>query len=185
VLVRCPQCHSEFRLVEFEPDQRVVRYLCPGCDEIVRLDLALDEVPSSSSSGSFRSLERRSTVLVADDSPAVRHVAASLLQRADFNVLLARDGEDALQKLREEHPDLMVLDLLMPGTTGFEVLRRMRSEERIRETRVIVMSSVFKGNVQDYLEELGVRGFIDKTQLAAELVPHTRRILDAASGESP
>jgi len=71
MLVRCPQCKTEFRLVGEPPAEKVVRYLCPGCQAIVRIDVELDEVRSSSSSGSYRSIPRRKKVLVADDSELV------------------------------------------------------------------------------------------------------------------
>ena len=92
MLVRCPQCGTEFRLVDYAPDERVVKYLCPGCNDIVRIDLEQDEVQSSSSSGHYSTLERRSTVLIADDSPRVREQANELLSEAGYNVLLASDG---------------------------------------------------------------------------------------------
>ena len=68
MLVRCPQCRKEFRPVDFTPDRRVVQYLCPGCEQIVGIDLEMDEVATSSSSGSYKTMDRPWTILVADDS---------------------------------------------------------------------------------------------------------------------
>ena len=89
MLVQCPQCKTEFRLVDYRPDRRVIKYLCSGCSSIVQVDLELDEVRTSSSSGSYRALERRKTVLVADDAKQVQDLAEALLCKAGYRVLLA------------------------------------------------------------------------------------------------
>jgi predicted Zn finger-like uncharacterized protein len=181
MLVRCPECKAQFRLVEDRPGERVVRYLCPGCETIVSVDLALDEVQSSSSAASYRGLERAKTVLVADDARTTLEMAGDLLRDAGFNVILATDGIEALQVIRERHPDLVVLDLLMPRMTGFDVLREMQQDERISGTPVMAMSGVYRDNVVEFLQELGARGFMEKTQLEETLVFRTRQILEAAS----
>ena len=178
MLVRCPQCGTEFRLVDYKPDDRVVKYLCAGCGNIVRIDLQQDEVDSSSSSGHFRSLERRKTILVADDSQQIREQAEELLSTAGYNVLLAGDGTEALTMVREEHPDLVLLDLLMPSMTGFDVLRAILEDERLKETRVLTMSGVYKDNVVGFLQQLGVCGFVDKEQLGETLVFRVQQVLE-------
>lgn len=183
MLVRCPQCGTEFRLLEYNLDERVVKYLCPGCENIVRIDLELDEVHSSSSSSSYSTLDRRKTVLVADDDRMILDLAACLLRDAGFNVLLASDGEEALRLIREQHPDLVVLDLLMPRMTGFDVLREVRQDERIKDTPVVALSGVYKDNVVDFLHHLGAKGFLDKGQIREALVFRAQQLL--ASGTPP
>lgn len=180
MLVRCPQCRSEIRIVDYGRDERVIKYLCPDCSEIVRIDLAMDEVRSSSSSGSYRSLERRRTVLVADDSRGVIEMAERLLSEAGYHVLIASDGLDALRVIREEHPDLVVLDLLMPRMTGFDVLRELRHDERIKDTPVLAMSGVYKDNVLEFLHQIGAQGFLAKEQIQDSLVFRVQGLLDPA-----
>jgi len=177
MLVRCPQCKTEFRLVDYAAEDRVVRYLCPGCEAIVRIDLTLDEVHSSSSAGSYRNLRRRRTVLVADDAGPILHLAEGLLLEAGYNVLTAGDGVEALRIVREEHPDLVVLDLLMPRLTGFDVLREIRQDERVKDTPVLVISSVYKDNILGFLHQLGAQGFLDKQQIEASLAFRVQSIL--------
>lgn len=177
MLVRCPQCRTEFRLVDYTPSDRVVKYLCPGCEIIVRIDLEQDEVLSSSSSGSYRSLDRKKTVLVADDAEAVLKECEALLKDAGFNVLLAADGVEALRLVREEHPDLVVLDLLMPRMTGFDVLREIRQDERVRDTKVVAISSVYKEGILEFLHQLGALGFLDKELIRESLVFRVQALL--------
>jgi CheY-like chemotaxis protein len=177
MLVRCPQCRNEFRLTGYGTAERVVKYLCPGCRTIVRIDLEMDEVRSSSSSGSYRGLDRRRTVLVADDSETTLAVAERLLSEAGYIVLVASDGLEALRILREEHPDLLVLDLLMPRLTGFDVLREVLKDERIKDTPVLAMSGVYRDNVLEFLAALGAKGFLDKERLEESLVRRVQAIL--------
>lgn len=177
MLVRCPQCKSEFRLVDYTPAERVVKYLCPGCEVIVRVDLEMDEVRSSSSSGHYSAIQRRKTVLVADDSEAVLREAEHALADAGYQVLLASDGAEALRRIREEHPDLVVLDLLMPRMTGFDVLREMRQDERVKDTPVLAMSCVYKDNIMGFLHDLGAQGFLDKEQIQGSLAFRVQTLL--------
>ncbi len=179
MLVRCPQCRTEFRLVGYGQAERVVKYLCPGCRTIVRIDLEMDEVRTSSSSGSYRAVSRRKTVLVADDSERSLALAERLLTEAGYNVILAADGVEALRVLREGHPDLVLLDLLMPRLTGFDVLREVRQDERVKDTPVLAMSGVYRDNVIGFLQQLGARGFLDKSKLEETLVARVQAILPA------
>ena len=107
-----------------------------------------------------------------------------MLGEAGYRVLLAADGLEALDLISTEHPDLVVLDLLMPRMTGFEVLRAVRQDERIRNTPVMAMSGVYADNVMGFLQELDVSGFLSKGQLRQSLVFRAERILADAEPAS-
>ena len=126
-------------------------------------------------------MTERTRILVADDSDLVLAVAESLLSQSGYEVLRASDGLAALRAIREHRPSLVVLDLLMPKMTGFDVLREMRREEAIAGIPVVVMSGVYKENVVGFLRQIGVSGFLDKENLEATLVARVREIL-AVSG---
>lgn len=179
MLVRCPDCKTEFRLVGFEGDERVVRYFCSSCDRIVRIDLQMDEIPSSSSSGSYRAVERSLTVLVADDDERERSRTEDLLRGAGYNVVVASDGAEALEMIRDIHPDLVVLDLLMPRVSGFEVLQKMERDERLKAIPVVAVGSVFKENISEFVRLRGAEGFIERGDLRERLVKKTKQILDS------
>src|SRR5213594_1466655 len=179
VVVRCPHCKNVIRLREVDGQSRVIKYLCSNCQEIVRIDLLQDEVKSSSTADSFERTDHRKKILVADDTVTVRKVAARLLASAGYDVLEAEDGRQALDLVQNEHPDLILLDLLMPKMTGFDVLREIKRSGRVKQTPVLVMSGVFKKDVLDFLRAVGVAGFLDKDQIKDSLLLRVQQILAA------
>jgi len=184
MLVRCPRCRAENQVSDYDPQQRAVRYLCSGCDCIVSLDLLLDQVPSSSAPLSFARVERPRTILVADDDAATRAVAAEILREAGYDVLEAGDGTAALDSFERGHPDLLLVELLMPGVNGVDIVRTVRGGGRARSTPVLVMGSVFKPDVVALLESLGAAGFIDKDGLVDTLVFRVAQALGEHDGTS-
>ena len=179
MVVKCPNCKNVIRLREVDGQSRVIKYLCSNCQEIVRIDLLQDEVKSSSTADSFERTEHRKKILVADDTVTVRKVAARLLASAGYDVLEAEDGRQALDLVQNEHPDLILLDLLMPKMTGFDVLREIKRSGRVKETPILIMSGVFKKDVLDFLQAAGVAGFLDKEQIKDSLLFRVQQILAA------
>ncbi len=184
MIVRCPQCKEKNRLRETSPGERVTSFLCPSCDSIVRLDLAQDEVHSSSAATSFERTERNQKVLVADDTETVLVLVSDMLQEAGFDVVQSRDGEDTMRQIRDQHPDLVLLDLLMPKMTGFDVLREMEKDERIKTIPVLVMSGVYKEDIVTFLQHLGACGFIDKETLQDNLIFRVKHVLSGTHAVS-
>ena len=177
MLVLCPKCRQEIRLVDVHSGERVIRYLCRGCESIVHLDLNQDVVPTTSSADSGCTVVRRKTVLVADDAEPVLKLAKALLEDAGYNVLLAPDGAQALKLIRQWRPDLVLLDLLLPRMTGFEVLREIRRDDRIKDTPVVAMSGVYKDKILAFLRRQKAQGFLDKGQIRDQLVFRAQRVL--------
>jgi CheY-like chemotaxis protein len=179
LVVRCPNCKTVIRLREVDGQSRVIKYLCSNCQEVVRIDLLQDEVKSSSTADSFEKTEHKKKILVADDTATVRKVAARLLTGAGYDVLEAEDGKQALDLVNNEHPDLILLDLLMPKMTGFDVLREIKKSARIKETPILIMSGVFKKDVLDFLQASGVTGFIDKERIKDSLLFRVQQIFSS------
>ena len=80
-------------------------------------------------------------VLVVDDSATDRQLATSLLQKQGYSVIAAVDGEDALEKIAVEPPPLVVLDIILPGMNGYQVLRQLKSSPQTKDIKVILVSS--------------------------------------------
>lgn len=79
-----------------------------------------------------KNVEIRPTVLVVDDSVTVRKVTSRFLERQGYNVMLAKDGIDAIEILQETIPDLILLDIEMPRMDGFEVATQIRYSKRLQ-----------------------------------------------------
>ncbi len=84
----------------------------------------------------------RGTILIVDDTPANLRVLVDYLPQQGFKVLVARSGEQALEQVRHAHPDLILLDVVMPGLDGFETCRRLKADPRTREIPIIFMTAL-------------------------------------------
>ena len=113
-------------------------------------------------------------ILVADDDPHIRRLIAELLTAEGFKVLMAEDGEEAMQLCREEHPDLMVLDIIMPKMDGMEVCRRLRDE-----TAAPIVFLTAKDDITDLVSGLAIGGddYITKPFKGAELIARVKAAL--------
>ncbi|NJO93876.1 MAG: response regulator [Hydrococcus sp. RM1_1_31] len=87
------------------------------------------------------------TALVVDDSSTERQIISSCLQNEGINVLIATSGEEALEKIKDTRPDVIVLDVVLPGRSGFEICRELKAETSTRSIPVIICST--KGSEMD------------------------------------
>ncbi|HVF32854.1 MAG TPA: response regulator transcription factor [Acidimicrobiales bacterium] len=119
-------------------------------------------------------------VLVVDDDPDIRMLVAFALEDSGYTVRQASDGEAALGALEAKAPDAMVLDVMMPGTDGFGVLRGMRAKRIAPETRVILLTC--KTEERDHLRgwELGADEYLTKPFDPEELVARVRWLLQSS-----
>ncbi len=83
----------------------------------------------------------RHTILVADDEAVLRALAHATLAADGHDVLEAADGDEALELARRARPDLIVLDLMMPGRSGFDVLLELRADPRLAATPVVMLTA--------------------------------------------
>lgn len=125
------------------------------------------------------------TVLLVDDEPAITDNLAPFLGRAGFHVEVAPDGEEALAFLARATPDLIVLDVLLPGLDGRAVLRRVREEHR--EVPVLLLTQVGESTERAMALEEGADDYLNKPFDPQELVARIRAVLrrgQAAGGTS-
>jgi two-component system alkaline phosphatase synthesis response regulator PhoP len=120
-------------------------------------------------------------ILVADDDPIVLKFLEALLSDAGYEVHTAGDGETALQKIREEKPDLVILDLVMPYRDGFDICRTVRQSPSTRTLPIIILSMKEKETDIIRCFEAGADEFVRKPFNALELIARIRKILDRRS----
>jgi DNA-binding response OmpR family regulator len=116
-----------------------------------------------------------SRILIADDEPHIREVVRAYLEREGYDVIEAADGETALRQARAGHPDLVVLDVMLPGRSGFEIVRALRGEG----SAVGVLMLTARDDVIDRVAglELGADDYVTKPFEPRELVARVGAIL--------
>lgn len=112
----------------------------------------------------------RPTVMVVDDSLTVRKITSRLLIREGYEVVLAKDGVDALEQLIEVMPDVILSDIEMPRMDGFDLLRNIRSDERLKHLPVIMITSRTADKHRNYAEEIGANHYLGKPYDEVELL---------------
>jgi len=119
----------------------------------------------------------RGSVLVVDDEPTIGDVVSRYLQRAGYTTRLAADGPSAVSAAATERPDLVVLDLMLPGIDGLEVMRRIREQDRRSRTPIILLTA--KGEESDRIIglRLGADDYVVKPFSPAELVARVDAVL--------
>ena len=120
--------------------------------------------------------ERAPRVLLVEDE---RHIVESLsfvLEREGFEVSAAADGESALERLRAERPDVLVLDVMLPKLGGLEVLKLVRADAALRTLPVVVLTARGRPHDRRMAEEIGVEAFMTKPFANQDVVDAVRRL---------
>jgi CheY-like chemotaxis protein len=123
---------------------------------------------------------KRKRILVADDEVYILHILEFSLNLEGYEVVSATSGAEALSKIAHEHPDLVVLDVLMPEIDGHEVCRRLKSDERTREIPVIFLSAKDTPADQEIGLRLGADAYITKPFSPQRLIDTIQGLLDGA-----
>jgi DNA-binding response OmpR family regulator len=126
---------------------------------------------------------KRKRILVADDEVYIVHILEFSLNMEGYEVISATSGEEALRKAEKERPDLVVLDVLMPGMTGHEVCRRLRLDERTRDIPIIFLTARDTLADRDFGLGLGANAYITKPFGPRRLIEAIEALLDDASGQ--
>jgi chemosensory pili system protein ChpA (sensor histidine kinase/response regulator) len=113
-------------------------------------------------------------VMIVDDSLTVRKITSRLLQREGFAVLTAKDGVDALQRVAEQVPDVILLDIEMPRMDGFEFTKTIKRDERFSAIPIIMITSRTAEKHRNMAAELGVDMYLGKPYQEEELLRHLR-----------
>jgi DNA-binding response OmpR family regulator len=118
-------------------------------------------------------------ILIADDEPNILISLEYLMKREGYAVSVARDGAEALETLRRERPTLVLLDVMMPTKTGFEVCQAVRADDELKDTLILMLTA--KGRDTDVAKglALGANDYITKPFSTKELVQKVRELLAA------
>ena len=127
-------------------------------------------VPATPKVEPVQGLRTHNIVMVVDDSLTVRRVTQRLLAREGYQVVLAKDGVDALEHLQSITPDVMLVDIEMPRMDGFDLTRNVRNDERTRHIPIIMITSRTASKHRSYALELGVNEYLGKPYQEEQLL---------------
>ncbi|TDQ43762.1 response regulator transcription factor [Tepidicella xavieri] len=118
------------------------------------------------------------TILIADDEPNILISLEFLMKREGYEVRLARDGQEAIDAILAHRPDLVLLDVMMPHKSGFDVCQEVRATESVRDTRILMLTA--KGRDTDVAKglALGANAYMTKPFSTRELVEKVREMLE-------
>ncbi len=119
-------------------------------------------------------------ILIADDEPNIVISLEYLMRREGYEVGVARDGNEALEMIRRQPPDLVLLDAMMPGKSGFEVCQQVRADEALGSVRILMLTAKGRENDMTKGKALGVDAYVVKPFSTRDLAEQVRDILDSS-----
>ena len=121
-------------------------------------------------------------ILIVDDEPNIVISLEFLMRREGFEVTVAQDGEEALRRIAEEQPDLVLLDVMMPKINGFDVCARLRENPALADMRIVMLTA--KGREAEIRKglSLGADGYITKPFSTRDMVTQVRNLLGPEEG---
>ncbi len=120
-------------------------------------------------------------ILVVEDEPEIRILVKTILEKAGYSVVEAEDGEAALRLVNEEEPDLVLLDVMIPGIEGWEVCRRIRENEATRRLPIIMVTVRTTDEDIQRSVECGANAHINKPFDQRELLDTIKKLLGETS----
>jgi len=122
------------------------------------------------------------TIVVVDDSPMILRMLCMALESADYEVATAEDGEEALARIREHQPPLVLLDAMMPKLDGYQVCAAVRGDASIvPQPHVIMLTASGQEADRQRAEDAGVNEFMTKPFSPSQLLERVEEVLNAAS----
>jgi len=118
-----------------------------------------------------------SRIVYAEDDPDIRLLVTYKLERAGFSVIAVADGAQALRVIREEPPDVVILDVQMPGISGIDVCRRLRADDDTARVPILMITAAARPQDMDLAQAAGATGYIIKPFSPNEMVAQVRAMM--------
>ncbi len=119
------------------------------------------------------------TILLVEDDPFLVDIYSTKLKEAGFSVQVAIDGKEALKKMKEDVPDLLLLDIVLPNFNGWEILRKIERDEKLNTLKIIVLSNLGEKQEIEKGLKLGAARYLVKAHYTpSEVVEEIKKILE-------
>ena len=117
-------------------------------------------------------------IILVEDDPFLIDIYTTKLKELDFAIQVATDGEEAISKIKEEKPDLIVLDIVLPHVDGWEILREIKGEEKLAKTKIIILSNLGQKEEVEKGLQLGATKYLIKAHYTpSQVVEEIKKIL--------
>ena len=120
-------------------------------------------------------------ILIVDDEPNIVTSLEFLMRESSYEVRVARDGEEALRRAESFLPDLILLDVMMPQRSGFEVCRKIRENPALRDVKIVMLTAKGRDVEKDRGLNLGANAYVTKPFSTKELMNTVRGLLSAGT----
>ena len=124
-------------------------------------------------------------ILIADDTPQAAELLEAYLSDGDYELRIAGDGEKTLQAVAEWGPDLILLDVMMPRISGFEVCKQLRADAATRDIAILMITALDQAADMERAVEAGANDYLSKPINKAELLLRIRAALKARQANGP
>lgn len=127
-------------------------------------------------------MDRQARILIVDDDPVFLESTKVVLESKNYQVITALDGDEGLQKVRDEKPDLVLLDIIMPTQDGFHVCQQIKNDPQLADIPVIILTSFAQRKGETNIPvsaglELEAEGYMDKPIAPEELIKSVGEML--------
>lgn len=121
----------------------------------------------------------KATILIVDDSPTETHVLKGIVENGGYSVITAANGESGVEEARQSKPDLILMDVVMPGLNGFQATRQLSRSPETAEIPIIMVTTKGQDTDRAWGLRQGAREYVVKPVAAADLLSKIRTILQA------
>jgi|GEM_PF-2084545 len=144
------------------------------------LDAAILLSESAERRPKIDSVRHKPKILIVDDSRTILMIFKGLFEKAGYDVLLSKDGEEGWQMALQEKPDVVILDGLLPTLDGFEICRRLRLDAGIKSSKILMFTGGLEAEETKQAQAAGADRFISKNTKPADILLAVQRLLEAA-----
>lgn len=182
--IQCPECGVRYRIDPSRVSKSVARVKCPQCTAVFEVHLrsvqaeAPAAVPAPAGAGDGTAASSSAGVLIVDDSKFFRELVADVLKPLQLHFLMAGDGDEALRIIRQKRPALVILDLNLPGMSGYELIRQVRTDPALGGLRLLAMSGVYRKETDAAeVQAAGADDFVSKSFKPEQLQLRVKKLL--------
>ena len=123
-------------------------------------------------------------ILIVEDDPATSRLVEYTLSHQGYDIISASNGLEGIRKARQESPDLIILDVMLPGLDGFEICNRLRSEPATAKILILMFSAKAQEIDKDTGIKVGADDYLAKPAAPAEIIKHVEKLLTSRQGKT-